>query len=388
MHSILSQQLKNLRLRDSRTQDELAQALGVTAQAVSRWETGTCYPDMELLPSIANFFGVSIDELFGYHGERAQKINALVSQLREMHRQNNGQDVCIDECIRLAREGLIEFPGNAQLMLCLASALLNAGYVRRGEQHLIDEEGYDIYDVQRHRGYEEWREAGLLYEQLLTNVLDAEMRQQITEELLQLYVNLGESEKAAKLAAAAPSLLGSREFLRLKACDGRARAQAHGETLLETVSACSDLMVDALMANRTHIMPPDAVEIIRNAIKMYSLVCTDGNFGTYHGNLSCLYLYLSVHLWRTGDHDGTFEALDAALMHARRFEEVLQNSEVAYTAPLLSTVTLPVRRYLPDNIVSMLPDDWPWWGVPGYDDVEAEIKADPRWDAWVCKTKE
>jgi len=40
MHNKLSQQLKNLRLRDSRTQDELAQALGVTAQAVSRWETG------------------------------------------------------------------------------------------------------------------------------------------------------------------------------------------------------------------------------------------------------------------------------------------------------------------------------------------------------------
>ena len=60
MHSILSQQLKNLRLRDMRTQDELAQALGVTAQAVSRWETGTCYPDMELLPSIANFFGAVI----------------------------------------------------------------------------------------------------------------------------------------------------------------------------------------------------------------------------------------------------------------------------------------------------------------------------------------
>jgi len=342
---------------------------------------------MELLPSIANYFSVSIDELFGYQGERTRKKDALVTRLREMHRQNNGQDVCIDECIRLAREGLIEFPGNAQLMLCLASALFNAGYVRHGEQHLIDDDGYDIYDVTRHRGYEEWREAGLLYEQLLTNVLDAEMRQQITEELLQLYVNLGESEKAAKLAAAAPSLLGSREFLRLKACDGRARAQAHGETLLETVSACSDLMVWALMANRTHIMPQDAAEILRNAIKMYSLVCTDGNFGTYHGTLRCLYLYLSVYLWRTGDHDGTFEALDAALVHARRFEEINQTSEVAYTAPLLSTVTLPVRRYLPDNIVSALPDDWPWWGVPGYDDVEAEIKADPRWDAWVCKTK-
>ena len=69
----LGEKIKEFRLRDQRTQEALASALGVTAQAVSRWEKGICCPDMEMIPSIANYFGVSIDELFGYDNERSKK---------------------------------------------------------------------------------------------------------------------------------------------------------------------------------------------------------------------------------------------------------------------------------------------------------------------------
>ena len=73
----LSEKIKELRLRDGRTQEELAEAVGVTAQAVSRWEKEICYPDMELIPSIANYFGVSIDELFGYENDREKKVDDM-----------------------------------------------------------------------------------------------------------------------------------------------------------------------------------------------------------------------------------------------------------------------------------------------------------------------
>ena len=76
----LGETLRVLRSRDGKTQEELAKALGVTAQAVSRWETGSCYPDTELLPAIANLFGVSIDELFGYRNDRDKKVDAILRQ--------------------------------------------------------------------------------------------------------------------------------------------------------------------------------------------------------------------------------------------------------------------------------------------------------------------
>lgn len=63
----LGPKIRELRRRHGRTQEALATALGVTSQAVSRWESGGSYPDMNLLPSIANYFNVTIDELFRLH---------------------------------------------------------------------------------------------------------------------------------------------------------------------------------------------------------------------------------------------------------------------------------------------------------------------------------
>ena len=71
----LGQKIRELRRRDGRTQEALAEALGVTSQAVSRWEANGGYPDMEIIPSIANYFGISIDELFGYDNDRSKKID-------------------------------------------------------------------------------------------------------------------------------------------------------------------------------------------------------------------------------------------------------------------------------------------------------------------------
>ena len=58
-----SENLKKLRKQKEITQEALADVLGVSGQSVSRWEIGICYPDLELLPSIANYFGVSVDSL-------------------------------------------------------------------------------------------------------------------------------------------------------------------------------------------------------------------------------------------------------------------------------------------------------------------------------------
>lgn len=200
----LGERIKKLRQRDGRTQETLANALGVTAQAVSRWEKGICYPDMGMIPSIANYFGVSIDELFGYDNERSKKIDALAEHIRTMIAENNGVDVSMDDCITLAREALIEFPGNEKLSLALASALYTAGYVRRGEHHLTGTDGYGVYDTARHRTYPEWQEAVKLYEKLLSGLTDGRLRRQAVQELSQLYKNLGEGEKALALAEGRP----------------------------------------------------------------------------------------------------------------------------------------------------------------------------------------
>lgn len=60
----LGNTIKRLRTEKGIIQEELAEYLGVSFQAVSKWETNTKMPDITLLPKIAVFFGVRIDDLF------------------------------------------------------------------------------------------------------------------------------------------------------------------------------------------------------------------------------------------------------------------------------------------------------------------------------------
>ncbi|MBR3422976.1 MAG: helix-turn-helix domain-containing protein [Clostridia bacterium] len=59
----INEQISQLRRQAGMTQEELAVKLGVTNQAVSKWESAQCCPDIALLPDIARLFGLTVDEL-------------------------------------------------------------------------------------------------------------------------------------------------------------------------------------------------------------------------------------------------------------------------------------------------------------------------------------
>lgn len=61
----IGERIALMRRQNGLTQEELASALGVTNQAVSKWELSQCCPDIQLLPEIAGLFGVSVDRLLG-----------------------------------------------------------------------------------------------------------------------------------------------------------------------------------------------------------------------------------------------------------------------------------------------------------------------------------
>lgn len=77
--------IQQLRHQHGIGQGELAEALGVSAQAVSKWETGKANPDLCLLPGLADYFGVSIDSLF----EVVQHVQELPKEAVEQLEVNN-----------------------------------------------------------------------------------------------------------------------------------------------------------------------------------------------------------------------------------------------------------------------------------------------------------
>ena len=127
----IGETIKTLRHRDGRTQEHLATSLGVTFQAVSRWESGNGYPDMELIPAIANYFHVTIDQLFGYDNDRDIRVRTLIATADKTVR-NGGE---LGDCIADLRAGVAEFPTEAEIWVRLGYALILEGYLTFKKSH-------------------------------------------------------------------------------------------------------------------------------------------------------------------------------------------------------------------------------------------------------------
>ena len=99
----LGAQIALLRKQKNITQEALAQRLGVTNQAVSKWESEQCCPDVTLLPKLADIFGISMDELFGRSAPGNQSKLPEDGTLRIVLFQGNhrltDQELCKDVTI-------------------------------------------------------------------------------------------------------------------------------------------------------------------------------------------------------------------------------------------------------------------------------------------------
>ncbi|MBO5870860.1 MAG: helix-turn-helix transcriptional regulator [Clostridia bacterium] len=79
----ISENIKKFREQRNLSQSDLAKVLFVTPQSISRWETGIAYPDIEKLPQIASFFGVTIDELMGVAEQNLYSLSQRLIELRK-----------------------------------------------------------------------------------------------------------------------------------------------------------------------------------------------------------------------------------------------------------------------------------------------------------------
>lgn len=95
----INEQIAFLRKQKGMTQEELAKALHVSNQAVSKWESGQCCPDIQLLPDLAKLFDVTIDELMGY--QTADTFENSYLKIKSLFESTPEKDV-FDHAFRLA----------------------------------------------------------------------------------------------------------------------------------------------------------------------------------------------------------------------------------------------------------------------------------------------
>ena len=99
----LGRRIARLRLAKTATQERLAKELNVSPQAVSKWENDINYPDISLLPDLARFLGVSVDELLSGASASAQESSAA----RESAAEKSAAEVvavAADEPVEIVEE--------------------------------------------------------------------------------------------------------------------------------------------------------------------------------------------------------------------------------------------------------------------------------------------
>ena len=358
----LGTKIRELRRRDGRTQDNLAEALGVSAQAVSRWESGGSYPDIEIIPAIANYFHISIDELFGYHAEREEKIKTILENATKvltkqgftLYQGSLSKDV--EECIDMLRAASEEFPNEPKILLKLAQALYMWGWNKYGAKgHRNDSTGIIEDDTEYNSKNIYWQEAVRVYEKLLRSNPSSGDNESAIRQIIPLYCRMGEYEKAKALVNKQNSVVISKEVLFPLATVGKEKARYQSVRIITLLSNLRFAISEAV-ATRPDISSSEyGREILLSVINLHETFFIDGKCGSSHWDIGHLYLTLAQYEM---DNDGSMEKVlnyfDKGFEHCKEYKRIYEGSEYQYSAPL--TAELP--KIDKGNLIHMGDDFW------------------------------
>ena len=209
MNLTIGENIKRKRLEKELTQEEIASHLGVSFQTVSKWERGEGYPDIEMLPVLANYFSVSVDELLGVsEPEKKSKYDDInrkwaKDNLNGLHSEN----------VALMKKALRIFPNDALLLVQLSTSLEKLeGTEDEKEKYL--------------------RESIAVQEQIINYCDDCEVRGATLYNICFAYWKIGEYEKAVEQAKKLPNLYKARENALVCFLQGEEKRKIAKESLI------------------------------------------------------------------------------------------------------------------------------------------------------------
>lgn len=301
---MLEKSLRDLLIKRGNTQSELAEYLSISTQAVSKWCRGENMPDIALLPKIASFLDVSVDDLLGV-GEimKQEKIHEYRKKSYELSRRN-----LTAENIELWRAAYAELPNNTAVCEGLMHALCKAD----------DEKSCD--------------EALTLGEKILRKSADERERSSAVQIMCFIHNNRGNKEKAKEYAEMSSHIHMSRDALLLHILEGGEKAGHSLQLMLD----CLDLIGGA----QTELCRNDAynekyLPLHEFYLKLLELYFDDGFYGIYafyaiprHKYLAAIYLSCRKNEQKAQEH------LKAAAALAEQYENLTDG--YAYTSTLFN----------------------------------------------------
>ena len=372
MNIKIGEKIKQLRQRDGRKQEDLANALGVSPQAISRWEANGGYPDMELIPAIANYFNISIDELFGYSKDRGDKLKAILSKADKAIGENGD----LTECVKMLRAAIEEFPSEPKLYMNLGFALDLLGWKKYGARsYTRNDSDYAYEDTEYNSQNVYWQEALSAYEKALTFDITAEERDAMTQRLVLYYAKMGYTDRAKTLASKQNSIISCRETLMPKATEAEERDKYQGEAIISFLTELKNVLCNSICTKISLFTKAEGTKLFVDLAHLYESIFSDGRCGVAHSHLRELYLHAAVYEARFNKNtDQAFEYFKKGFEHKKLYDSVRCTGEYQYTSPLVAKVTFPSS-----NFPSVPSTFWKGWIEVLPEEFKERIKADTNY---------
>lgn len=309
MKITLGENLRAMRNKESITQEQLAEALEVSPQAVSRWENEAAFPDISLLPVIANYFDVSVDYLLGVDTAHKQKeTDNIIETDKKLRSEGKTR-----ESVNFLREKVKEFPSNPEMLHRLACSLFSL-YHQSGEKFSEEETRAMAEEA-----------AGLCKRALkYCDNNDSLFIGQCKQTLILNYVELGEKGRAEEIADTLPSLWCSREMVRPVTLAKKEALKEYQENLL--------LLIDAIIINMGRIKgcekytDEQLIELAETREKLILLLAGE-NPCWLNERLFNLVLIRAKIFLRSEDTERLSDVFPKLLKYARDYEERRENGK-------------------------------------------------------------
>ena len=310
----IGEKIKELRKKLNVTQEKLAEYLDVTAQAVSRWESGICYPDVELFPAIANFFDITLDELF-----EADKKAEKMKKIKEEIYKKDVQGYPL-EAIELCRKALKEFPNNYEIMSTLIG-LLDA---KKNKDEKIE-----------------------LCERILNDCDDNRLKNCTLRDLAVIYRDTEDYIKAEETAKKLPDICDgiflSQELWLARLLQGEEKLFKSRQVIYWLMESLGGEIKNLVLKSRDFCNgdyktgAKERIDMLERNVKFYELIFSDHDYGFYnlrfkenYGDMAEEYLYLE-------DYDKALDCLEKSSDYLIAFEN--DEGEYPHTSFLIRGYT-------------------------------------------------
>jgi len=307
--------IKKLRKQKDMTQEQLAEYLNISTQAVSRWETNTSLPDITLIPALANIFDVTSDVLLGIDiTAKEKRIQEILDEANKHKSSGHHEKSAV-----ILREALKEYPNSHKIMVNLMPDLW-----RLSNEAKTDEERKELKE-----------EIIKFGEKILAECTNDDDRHSAIQMLCYNYSDIGEIEKAVELAKKMPSSCISHESLLQSIYKGDKRFTQFQSNIFSKFDSalwemkCNNAPLDDGSFPYTK---EELILIYKKVIAILEIIFEDKNYGFCTQAMSWTYTDIATFYAQIGDYNNAIENLSFAVEYSIKNENY--DPEKEYTCLL------------------------------------------------------